>query len=90
MDYAASMGYYTCAGTPSNLCDPTLEPMVAEAQSLTGPERDAALQEIAAYVHDLHYIIPVGYPASYFGLREGINWEPRMDGFVLIKEFSVS
>ncbi len=90
MDYAASMGYYTCEGTASNLCDPTLEPMVAEAQSLSGPERDTALQAIAAYVHDLYYIIPIGYPASYFGLRDGVNWEPRMDGFVLIKEFSVS
>lgn len=90
MDYAASMGYYTCDGTPSNLCDPTLEAMIAEAQALSGDARDAALQEVAAYVHDLYYIIPVGYPSFNFGLVDGIDWEPRMDGFILIKEFQFS
>ena len=27
---------------------------------LSGDERDAALQELAAYVHELYYIVPVG------------------------------
>lgn len=90
MDYAASMGYYSCDGTPSNLCDQTLEEMIAEAQALSGDERETALQEIAAYVHDLYYIVPVGYPSFNFGLAEGVEWVPRMDGFILIKEFSFS
>jgi peptide/nickel transport system substrate-binding protein len=90
MDYAASMGYYTCNGQVSVLCDQDLEALVADAIQKAGDERDQALQAVAAYVHDLYYIVPVGYPIFYHGLVEGINWTPRMDGFILLKEMTFS
>jgi peptide/nickel transport system substrate-binding protein len=90
MDYAASMGYYTCNGQVSVLCDQDLEALVADAIQKSGDERDQALQGVAAYVHDLYYIVPVGYPIFYHGLVEGINWTPRMDGFILLKEMTFS
>ncbi|PKH46467.1 hypothetical protein CVH13_01082, partial [Dehalococcoides mccartyi] len=90
MDYAASQGYYPCIGVVSAYCNPEYDEMVDAAQQLAGDERDEALQELAAYVHDLYYIVPVGYPLFYFGLVDGINWNPRMDGFILIKEMTFS
>jgi peptide/nickel transport system substrate-binding protein len=88
MDYAASQGYYTCIGVVSTYCNPDYDAMVAAAVQLSGDERDQALQELAAYVHDLYLIVPVGYPLFSFGLVEGINWTPRMDGFILVKEMT--
>lgn len=90
MDYAASMGYYTCNGQVSVLCDQELEALVADAIQKSGDERDQALQGVAAYVHDLYYIVPIGYPIFYHGLVDGINWTPRMDGFILLKEMTFS
>lgn len=90
MDYAASQGYYTCIGVVSAYCNPEYDEMVDAAQQLSGDERDEALQELAAYVADLYYIVPVGYPLFYFGLVDGVNWNPRMDGFILIKEMTFS
>jgi len=90
MDYAASMGYYTCAGTVSVLCDQEVEALVTDAIQKSGDERDLALQAVAAHLAELYYIVPVGYPIFYFGLVDGVNWTPRMDGFILIKEFTFS
>ena len=90
MDYAMSQGYYTCGGVVSAYCNPEYDAMVDAAMQLSGEERDAALQELAAYVHDLYYIVPVGWPEFNFGLIDGINWTPRMDGFILIKEMTFS
>jgi peptide/nickel transport system substrate-binding protein len=90
MDYAASMGYYTCNGQVSVLCDEDLEALVADAIQKSGDERDQALQAVAAYVHELYYIVPIGYPIFYHGLVEGLNWTPRMDGFILLKEMTSS
>ena len=89
MDYAMSQGYYTCNGVVSTYCDPAYDEMVAAAiQIPVGPERAQALQDLAAYVADLYYIVPVGWPLFNFGLVDGINWTPRMDGFILIKEMT--
>ena len=62
--------------------------MVAAAVQLFGDAHDQALQDIAAYVYDLYYIVPIGYPIFYHGLVEGLNWTPRMDGFILLKEMT--
>lgn len=91
MDYAGSVGnYFMCEGGASAYCDPAFDEMAKTAFQQTGDARDQALQDLAAYTYDTYPIIPIGYPLFNFGLVDGINWTPRMDGFILIKEFTFS
>ncbi|BCB78251.1 ABC transporter substrate-binding protein [Phytohabitans flavus] len=91
MDYSSSIeGYYACKGATSAYCDPELEKLTAAANQLAGGERDTALQNIAKYVYDRYITVPVGQPNFYFGLATGIDWKPRLDGFLLVKEMKVS
>lgn len=91
MDYSSSIeGYYACKGATSAFCDPELETMYAAANQLAGDPRDAALQDIAKWVYDRHITVPIGQPNFYFGLASNIDWKPRLDGFLLVKEMKLS
>lgn len=91
MDYSSSVeGYYACGGATSAYCDPTLEKMRVKANQLAGDERDKALQDIAKYVYDKTVTVPVGQPKFFFGLAKNLQWKPRIDGFVLVKEMTIS
>lgn len=90
MDYAGSIGgYYSCDGATSAYCDQTLEGMYSQAVTATGDERQEALAEIAEYVYETVPVVPIGQPNFNFGLSERLEWEPRMDGFILLKEITV-
>jgi peptide/nickel transport system substrate-binding protein len=90
MDYSGSIeGYYSCDGATSAYCDPVLEERYDAANSLSGDERAAALKEIAEYVYDKVPVVPIGQPNFFFGLAENLDWSPRLDGFVLIKEMEL-
>ena len=56
---------------------------------LSGDERDLALQEIAAFLHEDVALVPVGQPSFFFGLGDRIDWAPRADGFILLKEMGL-
>lgn len=91
MDYAGSVGgYYSCDGQTSAYCDETLEEMYAAAVTTTEEERQQSLAEIAEYVYEEVPVVPIGQPNFNFGLRERIDWTPRMDGFILLKEMTVT
>jgi peptide/nickel transport system substrate-binding protein len=91
MDYSSSIeGYYSCKGATSAYCDPELEKLTAAANQLAGDQRDAALQNIAKYVYDRYITVPVGQPNFYFGLAKNLDFKPRLDGFLLVKEMKVS
>jgi peptide/nickel transport system substrate-binding protein len=89
MDYSASVGsYYACNGPVSAYCNPKVDALYKEALQATGQDRDTKLAAIAAFVYNDAAVIPVGQPLFYFGLSDKINWAPRMDGFILLKEIS--
>src|SRR5690606_17014002 len=91
MDYSSSVeGYYSCRGATSAYCNSELDAMLASANQLSGDERDAALQEIAAYVYEEIPVVPIGQPNFYFGLVENMDWTPRLDGFLLVKEMTLN
>lgn len=91
MDFAQSVaGYYSCDGATSAYCDPKLEEMYKAALPTTGDERDQKFQEIAEYLYDQVPVVPIGAPSFNFGLADGLDWTPRMDGFILLKEMSLS
>ncbi|WP_230101759.1 ABC transporter substrate-binding protein [Microbacterium sp. Bi121] len=91
MDFAQSVaGYYSCGGATSAYCDPTLEKMYEAALPTSGDERDEKFQEIAKYLYDQVPVVPIGAPSFNFGLSENLDWTPRMDGFILLKEMTLS
>ena len=91
MDYAASVSsYLLCDAKNGAFCDPTLDEMFAKANPLTGAEREKALQDIAAYAHEQVATIPIGQPNFFFGLSKRLEWKPRLDGFILLKEMKLT
>lgn len=90
MDYSGSVvSYYDCDGPTSAYCDPQLETMLADATPKTGDERQTALAAIAKYVYDQVPVVPIGLPSFNFALSERLNWKPRIDGFILLKEMTL-
>lgn len=89
-DYSASVGgYYACNGPVSAYCDENVDALYRDALQLSGEERDIKLQEIAEYVYNDVAIVPVGQPSFFFGLGDRVDWEPRADGFILLKEITL-
>lgn len=88
-DYAASSGYYTCGGPVSAYCDASVDELYREAIQLSDNDRDEALQEIAAAIYNDVGLVPVGQPSFFFGLGDRIDWAPRADGFILLKEIGL-
>jgi peptide/nickel transport system substrate-binding protein len=88
-DYSASGGYYTCGGSVSAYCNAEVDAMYKGALQLSGDDRDLALQEIAAYLYEDVALVPVGQPSFFFGLGDRIDWMPRADGFILLKEIGL-
>jgi hypothetical protein len=90
MDYGATLGsYYRCEGRPSTVCDPKLEEMNAKAFVMVGKEREAAFKEIAKYIHEQFYTVPIGHPDFYFAISDKLDWKARLDGFILLKEMKL-
>jgi peptide/nickel transport system substrate-binding protein len=81
--------FYTCDGRSSGHCDTVAEEMGTRALPLTGEARDKAYQELAKYIYDDYATVPIGYPTFYFGLTNRLQWAPRRDGLLLVKEMAL-
>lgn len=91
MDYSGSVvSYYSCDGNTSAYCDPELEKLFAAAVGTSGDARQKALADIAKYVYDKVPVVPIGQPNFNFGLAQRLDWKPRIDGFILLKEMTLS
>ena len=90
MDFGITLGsYYRCEGRPSTVCDPQLEEMNAKAFEMVGKEREAAFKEIGKYIHEQFYTVPIGHPDFFFAINPKLEWKPRLDGFILVKEMKL-
>jgi peptide/nickel transport system substrate-binding protein len=90
MDFSSTVtSYYTCKARNSTVCDPTLEEMHAKALPLKGAERQKAYEDIAKYISDQYYTIPIGHPNFYYGLSSQLDWKPRLDAFIMVKEMKL-
>jgi peptide/nickel transport system substrate-binding protein len=81
-------GYYRCDGGVSTFCDPEIDKMTAEAAVITGDERDAALAEVTAAFMERIPVIPIVHLPFFYGVAADLNWKPRLDAFMLVKEMS--
>ena len=90
MDFSTTVnGYYTCNGRSSAYCNPEAEELQKKALPLTAEEREKAYQALAKYLYDDFGTIPIGYPIFNFALSQRIEWTPRMDGFIMVKEMKL-
>ena len=82
--------WYRCDGGVASYCDPEVDAMIDAANPLTGDERAAAFAEVTAAYQAGFSIIPILHLAFLYGTSEDIVWEPRLDGFMLLKEMSLA
>ena len=61
----------------------------AAAVQLVGEPRAKAYQEIAKYVYDDFGTVPLAQPSFYYGLSQRLDWNLRIDGFMLAKEMKL-
>jgi hypothetical protein len=91
MDYAATVSsYYASSGKNSTLDDAQLDEMHQKALPLSGSEREQAYQAIAVRAQENANIVPIGHPNFFFGLAPRLKWQARLDGFILMKEMSLT
>ena len=81
--------YYTCEGRQSVYCNTAVDDLQKQALSMKGDERIKAYQAIARFVYDEVITVPVGHPNFYFGMSQRLDWTPRPDGFILVKEMKL-
>jgi peptide/nickel transport system substrate-binding protein len=86
LSFTAS-SYYKCGSR--GLCDDELEALIAKAEPLVGEARESAFHELQQYFYAQYFIIPIDQPTLYYALSDRLNWQSRLDGFILLKEMSL-
>jgi peptide/nickel transport system substrate-binding protein len=90
MDFSATVSsYYVTDGKNTTFDDPEVDAMHKAALPLTGAEREKAYQAIAARVAQNRNTIPLGQPNFFYGLSDRLQWQSRVDGFILLKEMTL-
>jgi hypothetical protein len=74
----------------ASYCDPEVDALIDAANPLTGDERATAFAEVTRVFSEGKSIIPVIHLSFLYGASEDIVWEPRLDGFMLVKEMSLA
>ncbi|MGD9714997.1 MAG: ABC transporter substrate-binding protein [Thermomicrobiales bacterium] len=82
--------WYRCSGGVASYCNPEVDAMIDAANPLTGEERAAAFAEVTRVFQEGLSIIPIAHLAFLYGTSEDLVWEPRLDGFMLLKEMSLA
>jgi len=90
MDVSRSMGYYRCDGSSSTYCDPSMDKLIDAAIPLTGDARAKALAAITKKFYDDYGAVPVVHLDLIHGTSKRLQWGPRIDGFLMLKEMSLS
>jgi peptide/nickel transport system substrate-binding protein len=87
---ATAASYYTCDGAASVYCDPELDAALETALPLTGEERVAALNVVQQMFYDAYASVPIIHMPLNYGLAANLQWTPRLDAFMLLKEMTLT
>ena len=91
MDAASSyQTYATCARGTSGICDEELDAMIAEASTLVGFPRTAALQAIGRRIHAQAYIGFVGQLDLAYGVSSNIEWDVPLDHRFIVRNMGLA
>jgi peptide/nickel transport system substrate-binding protein len=85
---ATAQSYYRCEGTGSTYCDPELDEALAAALPLTGEARTTALRGVTRLIYNKYGIAPILHLELNYGTARELDWEPRLDAFMLAKEMA--
>ena len=83
---STARAYYSCEGGSSTYCNPALDEALNAAIPLTGEERQEALEAVTKMFYEDYGAIPIIHMPLNYGLAANLEWTPRLDGFVLVKE----
>ncbi len=86
---STAQAYYSCDGGSSTYCNPELDKALDAAIPLTGEERQNALAEVTRMYYEDYGSIPIIHMPLNYGLAAELTWEPRLDGFILLKEMKL-
>ena len=87
---ATASSYYRCDGGASMYCDPALDAALEAALPLTGEERAAALAAVTKMFYDAYAAVPIIHMPLNYGLSANLQWQPRLDAFMLLKEMTLT
>jgi peptide/nickel transport system substrate-binding protein len=87
---ATASSYYRCDGAASTYCDPALDEALNAAIPLVGEERGPALAAVTKMYYDAYASVPVIYMPLNYGLAAELQWAPRLDAFMLLKEMTLT
>lgn len=87
---STAQAYYSCDGGSSTYCNPEVDEALDAAIPLTGEEREEALAEVTRLYYEDYGSIPIIHMPLNYGLAENLTWEPRLDGFILLKEMQLA
>ena len=87
---STAQSYYRCAGAASTYCNPELDKALEAALPLTGDARVKALQAVTKMFYDNYGAVPVMHMDLNYGLSKSLQWKPRLDGFMLLKEMKLT
>jgi peptide/nickel transport system substrate-binding protein len=91
LDVSRTMqGYYRCTGGASTHCDPEIDKAIDAALPLSGDARAKAFQAIAQRFYESYAIIPVIHMDLLHATSKRLQWTPRIDGFLILKEMSLA
>ncbi len=68
--------YLLCDGRYSLYCDPEADALIQAASVTLGDERQAAFEKVGEYLEEQVPMFNFGNLTQYFGLVEGLDWEP--------------
>ncbi len=82
---------YSMEGAAASNSDEEMAAMINEARVTTDvAAREALYAEVFQKGHDLNYTVPLLNLQDIYGMSERMEWQPRTDAKLLIKEMSVS
>lgn len=81
--------FIACDGPVSSYCNPDLGALHDEGVAASGDERDELYRELAAAHHEDVAYIPFFYPLQAHAAAADLQWEPRDDMVMYLKEMSI-
>jgi peptide/nickel transport system substrate-binding protein len=83
--------YYQAGGIGSSNSNEELSGLIDEGRSETDPDaREETYNEAVALAYDEAYFVWLVNNADIYGLSERVDFEPRVDAKLLVKDMSVS
>ncbi|EWG97764.1 hypothetical protein Q427_34270 [Halomonas sp. BC04] len=81
--------YFVCDGAPSSYCNPEADELYRKGAAATGEEREQYFQELSRIVYeDNPYIMMVNQPLFHGVNHESLEWSPRIDMSIQLKDMA--